>query len=177
VEPGVNLGDGFRIVVGLATVICGFVFLECGLTEKPLGVAVLVLGGFILFHWGVEALFMHVRSDYNPPVDSGMRDFASSFIATSGVILGLLALFGDKGVKLTSTLKVGVVALAADILLGLVLVGLLLAGADPGGTPTAGGETTQPDQKALNFIRIVFNVALWALSLGLLSIAMALIYR
>lgn len=172
-----SAGDIFRILVGIASTICGLVFLADGLTETPLGVAVLVLGLFILCHYAVEARFMHVRQAYNPPADSGLRDFASTFIATSGVILGLLKVFGDKQGSLTPTLTVGVVALAADILVGFVLLGLLLAGADPGATVKPGGQTTSIDQKAWNIIRIVFNMALWALSLGLLCIAMALIYR
>ena len=172
-----NIGDVFRIVVGIASAVCGayLLFIHTGSTGKPLGLALLVLGLFIVSHWGLEAYFMHVRRDYTPPADSGMRDLASSFIATSGVILGLLVLFGNRGVTVTLTLRVGIAALAADILLGLVLVGLLLAGADPGGS--ASGVTTGPDQRAWNVIRLVFNLALWALSLGLLCIAMALIYR
>ena len=174
--PSVTGGDVLRLLVGIASTIAGAVLLATGVTETPLGVAVLVLGLFILGHFAIEAWFMHVRRDYDPPADSGMRDFASTFIATSGVILGLLALFGDERGSLTPTIKVGIVALATDILVGLVLLGLLLAGADPGGTATANGKTSI-DQKAWNIIRLVFNVALWALSLGLLCIAMALLYR
>jgi len=55
--------------------------------------------------------------------------------------------------------------LAADILLGIVLVGLLLA------APKAS------HQDAWNFIRYVFNLALWALALGLLCIVMPLLYE
>jgi hypothetical protein len=164
-------GDLFRIGAGIASAIAGVVLLATGWTETPLGIAVLVLGLFILAHWGVEAWFMSVRSDYDPPADSGMREFAATFIGTSGVVLGLLSLFHDREGELSQTLKVGIVSLTADILVGVVLLGLLLAGADPG------GETTTIDQRGWNFIRIVFNVALWALSLGLLCIATALLYR
>lgn len=175
--PKVTGGDVLRLVVGIASTISGVVLLATGFTETPLGVAVLVLGLFILCHFVIEAWFMHVRRDYDPPPDNGMREFASTFIATSGVILGLLALFGDERGTLTPTIKVGIVALATDILVGLVLLGLLLAGADPGGTATATGGKTSIDQEAWNIIRLVFNLALWALSLGLLCIAMALLYR
>lgn len=157
--------------MGIISGVLGIAFLTLCSIETPLGVAVLVLGVFIVAHLVIEAGFMSVRSDYTPPVDSGMRDFASTFIATSGVILGLLALFGDKPGSLTPTIKVGIAALAADILTGLVLLGLLLSGADPG------NGDREADQSAWNYIRVVFNLALWALTLGLLCIATALLYR
>lgn len=166
--------DYFRLVVGVVVGVVGLWFVFGHATETPLGVATLVLGLFILVHWVVEDCFMRVRQPYDSPADTGLQDFASSFIATSAVILGLLALFGDD--PLTTTMKVGIAALVADILVGLVLVGLVLAGAEPGGR-VVNGTTTTADQTAWNIIRIVFNLALWALSLGLLCIAMALLYR
>jgi ABC-type sugar transport system permease subunit len=156
---------GFRIVGGLTSLVIGAVLLGIGYSETALSVALLALGGFVLFHLVTEAWFLSVREnkDYAPADDSGLREFAAAFVSTSGVILGLLAVFGDKPFSLT--LKVGIVALVTDILVGTVLVGLLLAGA------------ASTDQKAWNLIRYVFNLALWALSLGLLCIALALVYR
>jgi hypothetical protein len=121
-----------------------------------------LLGLFILSHLGVDELLQKVRTEYES-TDGGLREFASSFVSTSGIILGLLAVFG--GHTFSLTLKVGIAALVADILVGTVLVGLLLAG------------PASNDQRAMNVIRYVFNIALWALSLGLLSIALALLYR
>ena len=87
------------------------------------------------------------------------------------MILGLLAVFGDKTPKTPLTIKVGVVALVSDILIGIVLVGLLLA------APADDDSATVNDARAWNLIRYVFNLALWGFSLGLLCISMALIYR
>jgi hypothetical protein len=117
----------FRIIGGLASTLVGAVFLATGHTEKPLGIALLAVGGFILFHLAIESWFQSIRQDYEPADDGGLRDFAAAFVSTSGVILGLLAVFGDTPFSLT--LKVGIVALVTDILVGTVLVGLLLAGA------------------------------------------------
>ena len=153
----------FRIAGAKVSLIAGLVIIATGDPAVSLGVAVLLLGCFIGGHAWIDYTFQRIRQDYNPPQDSGLRDFASAFVSTSGVILGLLAVFGDHPFSLT--IKVGIAALVSDIMVGIVLVGLLLAGAAP------------DDQRAWNLIRYVFNVALWALSLGLLCIAMGLLYR
>lgn len=159
----------FRFAGGIVGTILGLVCLIWGYGEKPLALALLALGIFILCHTGVESWFHSVRQDYETADQgeqvSGFREFASAFVATSGVILGLLAVFGDKTLKAPFTIKIGVVALVSDILIGTVLVGLLLASPGPN------------DQRAWNLIRYVFHLALWGLSLGLLCIAMALLYR
>lgn len=147
-----------RVAAGVAAVIVGVL-----LSNSSLSVAVLVLGIFIIVHAMLDSAFQAVRNDFSPEADSGMRDFAASFVATSGVILGLLSAFGDK--PFSQTVRVGIIALVADILVGTVLVGLLLAGAD------------EDDQPAWNMLRCVFLIALWALALGLLCIAMGLLYR
>jgi hypothetical protein len=152
-----------RVAAGLVGILVGALELTASHPNHSLGVAVLALGAFILGHVGLEHLFQSVASTLTAPLDGGMRDFAASFIATSGVILGLLSVFGEK--SLPETLKIGIVALVADILIGTVLVGLLLAG------------PSDSDQPAWNLLRCVFNLALWSLALGLLCVATSLLYR
>jgi hypothetical protein len=155
----------FRIAGGIAGLTVGLVLLIGGYSEKSLALALTALGSFILGHAVVEMTYHAVIQEYADSDVGGLRDFASAFVATSGVILGLLAVFGDKTLKTPFTIKVGVVALVSDILIGTVLVGLLL------------GAPADSDQRAWNLIRYVFHLALWALSLGLLCITMALVYR
>lgn len=158
----------FRLAGGSSSAILGVVALAGHHGERPLAVALLVLGLFVISHTGVESWFHAIRKPHPDDGDNGIagfRDFASAFMATSGVILGLLAVFGDKTARSPFTIKIGVVALVADILIGVVLIGLLLA------------SPASSDQRAWNLIRYVFHLALWGLSLGLLCIAMALLYR
>ena len=152
----------FRRLAGGAAIFAGAVIIAATRADEPLGVALLLVGAFILAHLSIEEHFHEIRQDFEAKPDTGLREFASAFVSTSGVILGLLAVFGDKEFSLT--IKVGIGALVADILVGVVLIGLLLAGAN------------ENDQRAWNLIRFVFNVALWAFALGLLCIATALIY-
>ncbi len=152
-----------RVAAGVLGILVGILVLTASHPNHSLGVAVLALGAFILGHVGLERLFRSVATELTEPPEGGMRDFAASFIATSGVILGLLSVFGEK--SLPETLKIGVVALVADILIGTVLVGLLLAG------------PSDSDQPAWNLLRCVFNLALWSLALGLLCVATSLLYR
>jgi hypothetical protein len=155
----------FRFLGGAAALIVGIVLLHWSLGEKALALALTALGAFILCHLAVEESYHKIVESYGESDEGGLREFASAFVATSGVILGLLAVFGDKTTKTPFTIKVSVVALVSDILIGTVLVGLLLA-------PPA-----DADQRAKNFTRYVFHLALWGLSLGLLCITMALLYR
>ena len=151
----------FRVVLACTSLFAGGLVLDIGPADS-LGIALLLLGAFMLLHFLIEHLFQSVRQSYEPPPDSGMRDFASSFVATSGVILGLLAIFASH--PFSVTIKVGIGALVVDILVGVILVGLLLAGASP------------DDQRAWNLIRYLFNVAVGALGFGLFCIGVALIY-
>jgi len=155
----------FRLAGGVTALILGLLLWSGGYGERALAIALVVLGAFIICHAIVETAYHAIVEIYATSDVSGLREFASAFIATSGVILGLLAVFGDKTPKTPLTIKVGVVALVSDILIGTVLVGLLLAA------------PADSDQRAWNLIRHLFHLALWGLSLGLLCITMALLYR
>jgi ABC-type phosphate/phosphonate transport system permease subunit len=97
----------------------------------------------------------------NPPHPfSAMSNILTT---TPGVVLGLLAVFGSTDI-LTDTLKVASVSLAAALLLAIVLSGFV----------AMVGATEQP---LSTLVRMLFNVTLWALALGLLGIAMGLVYR
>jgi hypothetical protein len=84
-------------------------------------------------------------------------------VTTPGVVLGLLAVFGTTG-TLTTVVKVATVALATALLLGIVLNGLVSM-QDIGNPPRS------------TVIRLMFNLTLWALTLGILGIAMGVVYR
>src|SRR5437868_10706133 len=84
------------------------------------------------------------------------RDTATIYISTPGVILGLLAVFGDHLHQ--TTLHLASVALAVTILVGIVLHGLLVYG-------------TPDDEARLSLLGYLFNLLLWALALGTLCIA------
>jgi hypothetical protein len=167
----------FRIIGGCAACLGGLVALAAH-DDPSLGVAGLVLAVFIFGHLTIENRYQELLNQFQPSTQSdpdgvatsggdgqpveGLRDFASAFVSTSGVILGLLAVFSDGDLSVTT--KVGIGALVTDILVGTVLVGLVISAPD------------SADQRSWNFIRYVFNFALWALALGLLCIATALLY-
>lgn len=156
----------------------GSVVALVGHDDPSLGIAGLALAVFIFGHLAIEHRYLALRKAFQPAHDGdpdtlvtgtddrqpveGLREFASAFVSTSGVILGLLAVFGAD--DLSVTIKVGIGALVTDILVGTMLVGLVISAPD------------SADQRSWNFIRYVFNVALWALALGLLCIGTALIY-
>jgi hypothetical protein len=157
----------FRRAGGAALLAAGIIVAIVADADRPLGISLVVTGVFVLAHLATETAFHGRGIDYDLTADAhaGMREFAAAFTSTSGVILGLLAVFGDSEGGFSLTVKVGIGALAADILLGIVLVGLLLAA------------PKTSDQDAWNFIRYVFNLALWALALGLLCIVTPLLYE
>jgi hypothetical protein len=119
------------------------------LTDVPTILSQALSGG-----WGPS-------SDDAPP--NPFSAMANVLTTTPGVVLGLLAVFGSAEL-LTDTLKVASVSLAAALLLAIVLSGLVaMVGA------------TEPPLSRL--IRVLFNITLWALALGLLGIAIGLVYR
>lgn len=153
-----------RLIVGVASLVLGIWVLS----GKAVSLAVILFGAATLGHALIDEALQSLREDktYSPPdATSGMRDFASAFVTTSGVILGLLAVFGDH--KFSQVTELGIWALVVDILVGTVLVGLLLA---------APAETAN-ENAAWNLIRYVFNVAMWGLTLGLVCIAVGLVFR
>lgn len=156
-----------RFVAGIVAVLVGTVVLN---PDGSLGLAVWLLGAFVITHALCDRLLQHLKKNKSSaPRDSetGRREFAASFVVTAGVILGLLTVFDTR--PFTQTIKVGVAALIVAILAGIVLVGLLLA------APT---ETDETDETAAeNLIAYVFNLSVWALALGLLCIGAGLLHR
>lgn len=176
-EGPMTTSDYLRLFVAAASGTAGLLLLVCGAAESALGIALLALAAFTLFHFVVEDRFLKARNPaYVASEEGGMRELATTFVATAGVVLGLLTVFAERSGTITTTVKVGTAALAATILLGIVLLGLLLVGAEPGQAATETQAEVPTDQHGLNFIRIVFNMVLWAFSLGLLCIAAALLY-
>jgi hypothetical protein len=151
-----------RMVAAIIPSVAGVVLLIAQVDPVALAVSLIVFGVFVFGHRWLDYKFQALRSMAAPASDqTGLRDFAATLVGTSGVILGLLAVFGKQPFDLT--IRFGIAALVAGILIAIVLVGLLLAGADPADLP--------PN----NLIVVVFNFALWGLSFGLVCIAIALI--
>jgi hypothetical protein len=133
--------------------------------QHALSVAVLVLGGFAVGHWLVDVVWNKVGSNgvagTNEQFVSGFRDTAAVYISTPGIVLGLLAVFGqDLG---REPIHVASIALAVTLLTGIVVQGLLA-----GGVPS--------DEPRLAFLGYFLNVLLWALGLGTLCVALAIVY-
>ena len=128
--------------------------------ERSLALACLLLGLFILGHYFLDQTFQTLKTI---PVgaEPALQPFATSLVSTSAVVLGLLSALSSRG--FSTTAKVGVVSLTLDVLVGIALVGLLLAG------------FRSADRGAAALVAILFNVVWWGLAFGLLCIAMALI--
>jgi hypothetical protein len=95
------------------------------------------------------------RYDENEQVPNPFNAVANVLVTAPGVVLDLLAVFGTTGV-LTTVVKVAAVALATVLLLGIVLNGLVSM-KDVGNPPRS------------TVIRLMFNLTLWALALGILG--------
>jgi len=126
---------------------------------------VFLLGLFILFHFLLEQLIIRlpVRAGHDETVPNPFNAVANVLVTTPGVVLGLLAVFGTTG-TLTTVVKVAAAALATALLLGIVLNGLVSM-----------QNIGNPPRSTL--IRLIFNLTLWALALGVLAIAMGVVYR
>jgi hypothetical protein len=98
----------------------------------------------------------------SPDIAAAWGPFVGLIVTTAGVVLGLLQAFGTG--HLSDPLKVATMSLVATVMLGMFLFGLVVSAA-PKGAP------------AVVFRAFIFNVTLWALALGLLSISWALVYR
>jgi hypothetical protein len=128
--------------------------------------AVGLLGAFILLDLALELLALALWGEENQRADEkeGARPFretAGVLVSTPGVILGLLAVFGNQRLHAVPV-KVAAVSLAFAVLLAIVYYSL---NAWPGATE--GVFATVP--------RFVYHVTLWALTLGLLSVAMSIV--
>jgi hypothetical protein len=120
---------------------------------------------FILSHLAIEWIITHLpaTTGREERVPNPFNAVATVLVTTPGVVLGLLAAFGTSG-TLTTVVKVAVVALAAALLLGIILNGLV----------SMHGISNPPRSTV---IRLLFNLTLWALTLGILGIAMGIVYR
>jgi hypothetical protein len=156
-----------RVVAGVSAIwVSGTTLASSSVSPDPaLRWTVLLLGIFILFHLLVEVLVvaLPVRAGQSENVPSPFNTVANVLVTTPGVVLGLLAAFGNKG-TLTTVVKVAAFALAAALLLAIVLNGLV---------------SMQDIGKPLRstVIRFIFNLTLWALALGIIGIAMGITYR
>jgi hypothetical protein len=126
---------------------------------------VFLLGVFIFVHWAIERIIVSlpVRGGRDETVPNPFNAVATALVTTPALVLGIFAVFGT-GKTLTIVVKVAAVALAATLLLGLILNGLVSM-QDIGNPPRS------------TVIRLIFNLTLWALALGILGIAMSIVYQ
>jgi hypothetical protein len=164
--PG-HILNGVRILAGItAVVVSGTAAISSNKNPDPaLRWTVLLLGVFILSHFLIEriVILLPVHSGPGEVVPNPFNAVANVLVTTPGVVLGLLAVFGTTG-SLTIVVKVAAVALATALLLGIILNGLVSM-QDIGNPPRS------------TVIRLMFNLTLWALTLGVLGIAMGIVYR
>jgi hypothetical protein len=164
--PGYLL-DGFRVFVGIAAIVVSQTAIVTihGIRDPALHWAVFLLGVFILFHFVIELIvdLLPVRAGRDEQVPNPFDAVAPVLVTTPGVVLGLLAVFGTEG-TLTIVVKVAAIALATALLLGIVINGLVSM-QDIGNPPRS------------TVIRLMFNLSLWALVLGVLGVAMGVVYR
>jgi hypothetical protein len=168
----------FRLIAGAAAVLVSFTSLIPRAhaehqADPALHLAVFLLGVFILAHLALEVLVSRLpehRDLEEDPHDPSkvresnpFRDVANILATAPGVVLGLLAAFGTPK-ELTVVVKVGAFSLAAALLLGVVLNGLA----------SMQGVTNPPRSTV---VRLIFNLTLWALALGVLAIALGIVYR
>lgn len=160
--PG-HLLSTVRFGAGIAAIIVGLT--ATGSSDHALGWAVFLLGAFILAHLVIEFLVTRLpeTTGRDESVPNPFNAVATVLVTTPGVVLGLLAAFGTTG-TLTTVVKVAVVALATALLLGIILNGLV----------SMQGISNPPRSTV---IRLLFNLTLWALTLGILGIAMGVVYR
>jgi uncharacterized membrane protein len=159
----------FRLLAAAAALATGGAVLASNELERPLAFAILLLGGFILAHLIVEELWVKLTlkaspdtSPANDEAGAAFREAAMVYISTPGVVLGLIAVF-EKNLP-RDTLRVGSLALATTILAGIVLHGLVVFG-------------VPEDVQRRALVSYIFNILLWSLGLGVLCIALAIVYR
>jgi hypothetical protein len=119
-------------------------------------VVVLWVGGALL--WGA----INPPAANEPDLSELLRNAANVVITVDGVVLGLIYTFSaGKGTAIPTVVKVGVLALVAGVVVGLLLYALV-----------AGRITTRP---AVAVATGLFSLIAWALAYGLLCIVFALV--
>jgi hypothetical protein len=156
-----------RGLAGLAAILVSF---SAAVSSKKspdpaLQWTVLLLGIFIFLHILLELIVfaLPARTGDEEAVPNPFNAVATVLVTTPGVVLALLAAFGTTG-TLTTVVKVASFALATALLLAIILNGLVSM-----------QDISNPPRST--FIRLVFNLTLWALALGIIGIAMGIIYR
>ena len=157
--------DGLRVIAGIGAIYVSYIGLVDRHIHKALHWAVFLLGVFILAHIILEKIVIKLPKTQGKPelVPNPFNSTANVLVTTPAFVLGLLAVF-SKDNSLTTVIKVGAVALAAALLLAIVLNGLVSM-----------SDVENPPRSTV--IRLLFNLTLWALALGLLSVAMGVVYR
>jgi hypothetical protein len=137
--------------------------------QHELALAVLLLGILIFVQFLLDMIWGALRSDTSDSqlvitgkmYTEGFRQAAATLIGVPGVVLGLLAVFGNPPFPLA--LKVGASSLVFSLTLSIIL--LLTSSLD---VPTTKGP--------LAFLGYLINAIFWSLALGLLCITTVLIF-
>ena len=159
-----------RIAAAVAALIVALIPLTPKLPggqEPALRWAVGLLGAFIAFDLLVDLLGVALWTEKNKRAGAAegskpFRDTAGVLVSTPGVMLGLLAVFGAKRLN-TVPVKIAAVSLAIAVLFGVVYYSL---NAWPGATEGSFG----------SMARFLYHLALWPLALGLLGLAMSIVF-
>jgi hypothetical protein len=166
--PGYVL-DGFRLLAGTGAIVVSQTAIVTS-KESPdpaLRWAVFLLGVFVLFHVLIGEIVVRLPAraggDEDEQVPNPFDIVAPVLVTTPGVVLGLLAVFEKVG-AMPTVVKVAAVSLATALLLGIVLNGLV-------------SMHNIDDPPRSTVIRLMFNLAFWALALGVLGVAMGIVYR
>jgi hypothetical protein len=195
------------VVCGLAAV--GLVLLLFGKGDAAVAAALGLTGLFILAHWLITARWDFIMTmDRRLRLDEpGLLALAGAFITAPGAILAITSVFGATSASGTTTsfpiaVKVGLLALVAELLTSFILFGLVVAEKPekpdrlilrmrPGPFIMLGPvrrfkpalvkeavdahEEVAPrvvDDRMTAFRAYLFNLALWAYAFGLLCIAL-----
>jgi hypothetical protein len=169
---------GIAIAAGVAAFIGGWL-------DPALRAALVVLGVAIVFHVALDyswwrlagapenavgtaavAAGAPVPAEEPSPAElhtgQGFREAAGLYISTPAVVLGLITVFGQD--KLTQAVKVGSLSLAGALLLALVLYGWVV-------------QPLPDNDRQLVMLGHVYNVLLWLLAFGVLTIALSIAHR
>ena len=151
----------------LGIVILAAALAQLGRWSDPaLHAALLSLAGVMVLWWVVDLIWdALVKGNQGTPPDIATTwgPLVALIVTMAGVVLGLLQAFDNKG-HLSEALKVGTLSLALTVILGMMLFGLVVA-SPPSSTA------------AREFRTLIFNLTLWSLALGVLSIGWALFFR
>ncbi|MCX5293627.1 hypothetical protein [Streptomyces sp. NBC_00183] len=173
------LRDGWTRVMnwvsglGFFVAILAAAFLMSNHVETSLTVSTAILAALIGLYWAARAWWVKIAKQDKQEVESSggqvvdvfaradraaqaMSTVATLVVTVQGIVLGLVFAF-DKGSAASVTIKVGIGSLAFGVSVGLLLVSLCAF--------------SLPGRRTMVVSALLFNLAIWNLSYGLVCIA------